>query len=233
MVFVIIYLILSVVFAIIGSEMAKSRNRDAAAWALICALTGLLGIIVLAVAGPAESQAAHPVALPSPTAQPSKSSAFSVLPSYDEYKWQALIEIDDDIANSVKLIEPYGQKYLHDFATKYLAIGDKEYLLVLTEKIITNARQDAEKAVARLSEERDLSLEEAERNYLEYVAKLKSNNGSDPTYNVKVVKIERYLGKAKAFENGLKVEMADGSFALKCGAMTRLFKDDKSLAEWG
>ncbi|WP_164821930.1 PLDc N-terminal domain-containing protein [Sinorhizobium medicae] len=47
MAFVIIYLILAVVFAVIGSEMAKSRNRDAAAWALICALLPLLGIVAL------------------------------------------------------------------------------------------------------------------------------------------------------------------------------------------
>ncbi len=103
MAFIIVYLILAVVCAVIGSEMAKSRNRDAAAWALVCALLPLLGIIALAVAGSANAQAPY-----APTTRNEQPLQFSPLEleveskKYDEGKWLALLDVDDDIADAAR-----------------------------------------------------------------------------------------------------------------------------------
>jgi hypothetical protein len=47
----IITLLTACLFAWIGSEMAKRRNRDPLAWGIICVIFGLFGIIVLALVG--------------------------------------------------------------------------------------------------------------------------------------------------------------------------------------
>jgi len=42
-------------FAWIGAEMAKTRNRSTTVWAIVCALTGIFGVIVLALIGKVEA----------------------------------------------------------------------------------------------------------------------------------------------------------------------------------
>jgi len=42
-------------FAWLGAEMAKTRNRNTTTWAIACGLFGILGVIVLALVGKAES----------------------------------------------------------------------------------------------------------------------------------------------------------------------------------
>lgn len=61
---------------------------------------------------------------------------------YDEGKWLALLDVDDDIADAVKAIEGYGGSYIDEFAEKYLVLADKNYLQPLKAKIIAKAMKD-------------------------------------------------------------------------------------------
>jgi hypothetical protein len=49
-----IALVVIALFAWIGSEMAKTRNRNQTTWAILGALFGILAIIVLALIGKVE-----------------------------------------------------------------------------------------------------------------------------------------------------------------------------------
>ncbi|MDX0889749.1 hypothetical protein GOE07_02310 [Sinorhizobium medicae] len=233
MAFVIIYLILAVVFAVIGSEMAKSRNRDAAAWALICALLPLLGIVALAVAGSAKAQTPY-----SPTTrneQPLQISPAKVeveSKKYDEGKWLALLDVDDEIADAAKDVESYGAGYVDEFAEKYLALGDKSYLESLKAKIIARAVKDQERKIEQQKQDELDKANEANKIYFEYLEKLKQNGGIDPDYHSKVVSVEKYSGTAKAFRNGVEVQFEDGTFALKGGFLMRRFNSKAELDEW-
>ena len=51
-----ITLIIIGLFAWLGSEMAKSRNRGQVTWAIVCALFGIFGVIVLALVGKADAE---------------------------------------------------------------------------------------------------------------------------------------------------------------------------------
>lgn len=50
----VISLIVIGLFAWLGAEMAKTRNRNTTVWAIVCALTGIFGVIVLALIGKAD-----------------------------------------------------------------------------------------------------------------------------------------------------------------------------------
>jgi uncharacterized protein (DUF58 family) len=62
---------------------------------------------------------------------------------YDKAKWKALVEYDPDISRVVSALSPYGQKYIDQLATGYLALNDKEYLPMIVQKILATAREDA------------------------------------------------------------------------------------------
>ena len=62
---------------------------------------------------------------------------------YDKAKWKALVEYDPDISRVVSALSPYGQKYVDQLATGYLALNDKNYLPMIVQKILATARDDA------------------------------------------------------------------------------------------
>lgn len=59
--------------------------------------------------------------------------------SQDARRWQALAEVDGDIAAQVKRIAPFGQTYVDELAQKYLAIGDKGFLAQIADQIVSRA----------------------------------------------------------------------------------------------
>jgi hypothetical protein len=63
--------------------------------------------------------------------------------AYDQAKWNALAQYDPDIARIVKVLTPYGQKYVDELAAAYLALNDKSYLPMIIQKILATAKQDA------------------------------------------------------------------------------------------
>jgi hypothetical protein len=63
--------------------------------------------------------------------------------SYDRQEWRALLRSDADISRLVEALEPYGQKYVDEFAAAYLPLNDKNYLPMILRKIIASARRDS------------------------------------------------------------------------------------------
>lgn len=49
-----ISLIVVCLFAWLGAEMAKTRHRNTITWAIVCALTSVFGVVVLALIGKAD-----------------------------------------------------------------------------------------------------------------------------------------------------------------------------------
>lgn len=72
--------------------------------------------------------------------------------SQDAQKWQALVEIDPDIAAQVKRIAPFGQPYVDELAQKYLAVGDKAYLAQIAAQIVSRAETALARQKAALSD---------------------------------------------------------------------------------
>src|ERR1700688_850126 len=70
------------------------------------------------------------------------------LVSYDEQEWRALLSSDADISRLAKALEPYGRKYVDEFATAYLALNDKDYLPMILRKIIASASRDSGQDIA-------------------------------------------------------------------------------------
>jgi len=68
--------------------------------------------------------------------------------SYDRQKWRALVSSDADISRLAKALQPYGQKYVDEFAAAYLALNDKDYLPMILRQIIASARRDAGQNIA-------------------------------------------------------------------------------------
>lgn len=70
---------------------------------------------------------------------------------YDLNKWQALVEIDPEIAAQAKRIAPFGQHYVDELAQKYLSIGDKAYLAQIADAIASKAGDLSAKAEAAMT----------------------------------------------------------------------------------
>jgi len=65
---------------------------------------------------------------------------------YDRARWNALVDHDDDIRRIVNGLEPYGQRYIDQFAAAFLALNDKEYLPMIVKKILESARREGIRA---------------------------------------------------------------------------------------
>jgi hypothetical protein len=61
--------------------------------------------------------------------------------SYDTAKWKALVEYDSEIADAVKQVEGYGQRYVDQLAAAYLALNEKQYLATILQKVVARAQQ--------------------------------------------------------------------------------------------
>ena len=68
--------------------------------------------------------------------------------SYDRHEWRALLSSDADISRLAKALQPYGQKYVDEFAAAYLALNDKDYLPMILRQIIASARRDSGQNIA-------------------------------------------------------------------------------------
>jgi len=82
---------------------------------------------------------ATPIVDVTPREPQRRSSGFT----YDHAKWNALVKYDPDIARLVKVLTPYGEKYINELAAAYLALNDKAYLPMIIQKILETAKQDA------------------------------------------------------------------------------------------
>src|SRR5271155_2615738 len=63
--------------------------------------------------------------------------------TYDLTTWNALVQIDGDIAAAAAYLGKFGQQYVDDLADSYLAIGEKRYLAAIVAKIQRQAEDEA------------------------------------------------------------------------------------------
>ena len=63
-------------------------------------------------------------------------------PSFDLKTWNALVQIDADIAAAASYLGQFGQRYVDDLADSYLAIGEKRYLAAIVAKIQRQAEDE-------------------------------------------------------------------------------------------
>lgn len=73
-------------------------------------------------------------------------------PSPEAQKWQALVEFDPEIAAQANRVAALGQPYVEELAQKYLAIGDKAYLVQMADAIVTRAEATAAARKAALQD---------------------------------------------------------------------------------
>ena len=91
------------------------------------------------------AQQALKVASPNHTAQ------------YDQAKWNALVKYDQQIGEIASKLQPYGQKWVDEFASSYLALNDKRYLPDILKKIAEDAAvEEEEKKSEKLRREAEL-----------------------------------------------------------------------------
>jgi hypothetical protein len=58
-------------------------------------------------------------------------------------KWSSLVASDEDLSRVVKILAPFGQKYVDQLARAYVVFNDKAYLPTILNMIIASARKDA------------------------------------------------------------------------------------------
>lgn len=69
--------------------------------------------------------------------------------TYDHQRWAALVQYDQNISSAVDLVRPFGQNYVDELASAYLALNDKEYLSRITDDIISRAKSERNSATIR------------------------------------------------------------------------------------
>lgn len=109
---IVIYFIVGIIFGVMGAGMARRRNRDAAIWGIVCFLFPLIGIFVLAIAGQAAVS----------------TQAIRASDGVNMRQWQALVELDPEIADAAMKARAAGPHVERMLAEKYLALNDKQYL---------------------------------------------------------------------------------------------------------
>lgn len=77
---------------------------------------------------------------------------------FDSTKWNTLIKYDNDIALVVDRLLPFGQKWVDEFASSYLALNDKQYIPEIEKKILAAAEKESmeeEKRTAAILKKRE------------------------------------------------------------------------------
>jgi hypothetical protein len=64
--------------------------------------------------------------------------------TYDESKWRALLQYDEQLAAVAQKLQVLGPKWVDELASAYLAINDKSYLPAIVNKIIADAKRERE-----------------------------------------------------------------------------------------
>ncbi len=218
----IVYIFIGVVFAFIGAEMAKSRKRDAAIWAVISFLFPLVGVIALAIAGEDKGLSTMRSYVTGHEAknfsieQVNRTSPAAEQDSARSSAWKTLKEFDQDIAEAVQKLAPFGQNAEERLAKAYLAVSDKSLLPSMVAKITS----DEQSAKAETESKRAEALS---KNSKEVLDKLKAREAAA------AATIEAIKSSGMMF-NGAKVasvKMYDGDDAHDYGFARIVYKDGR------
>ncbi|WP_027684165.1 hypothetical protein [Rhizobium leguminosarum] len=138
-----ILLIIGIICGFIGSAMAKGKNKEPVLWFVICAFTGLIGIIILALS---KAEQAGPVVAISQDGQ--TSTRVIAMKPEDWKKWQALVDLDPEIAAAASTARNRNPECEVILAEKYMTLNDKNYLSAALSKAVAeiNAKEAANSA---------------------------------------------------------------------------------------
>jgi hypothetical protein len=224
-----IFLLVLVISGIIGALIAQSKNKNVGLWFVICFFFSLIGILILLFSKADESQekklATAIAATNREWAQKLPRVASNVefaTQAYDKKKWNTLVEIDSDIAAAVQQIRPLGERYVIQFAEKYLTLNDKSYLQNIVERILLDAKKESallsDRLVAETMKNRQ-KITDARNQYLEYttakIEAIRANSGLDPHSGKRVEAAAIYEGAIPSMHGALLLTFADGSIELR------------------
>jgi hypothetical protein len=126
------------------------------AWAAIGFFAMGFGLIFLLIAEERKKQSAlhlESAAIQSGPTSPSQLVATAVSSALGELrfdespcetdKWRSLVESDQELSRVVRILTPFGQKYVDQLAGAYLAFNNKAFLPTILNLVKASARQDA------------------------------------------------------------------------------------------
>jgi hypothetical protein len=116
------------IIAALAWNLAAKKHKDSLLWAVICFIIPIAIIFLLASGSNDEVEAASSVR--------------------DLRRWNALIEVDPDIAaaaEKARSLDPDCERLL---AEKYMVLNDKQYLEPLLTKVITQFEADTDSGLA-------------------------------------------------------------------------------------
>ena len=230
----VLFVFLVAVIGLLPALIASSKGRNFFLWWLYGALFFIIALphsLLLKGAGDASSQATNsqpPSALLSDSAASTRSSS-----KYDEHKWEALKEVDDDIAKAAARVAALSPTLEEELAEKYLALDDKSYLQTLVAKIV--AKNEAQKTDAeRIMKDADYALSEGYSTEARaYLAAIRNANMIDPDTGERVTAVKKYDGPAEAFAGGFKVVLESGRIILHGIDIHRIFESEDEANGFG
>jgi len=234
----VIFLVVWIACGFIGASMARSQGRDPSLWFFMCVLTGVPGLVVLAVIGSEKRSASNnfhsqninvhnqgriQIDSQDPQAATVKVAAYNIA------KWKALKEFDVDIQNAAATLSSFGQEAENRLAAAYLAVDDKGLLPAIVAKIAADEKIISEKREAE-RERTANELSEKDREVLEFRALRAQETISEIRESgmmlngKKVVSAEIYDTDVRHEQGYAKVVFADGSIELRAGTSWRLLR---------
>jgi hypothetical protein len=129
--------------------------------------------------------------------------------NYNIEKWNALKEIDEDIAKAVISVKEHGPNLEEELAKRYLAISEKSYLPKIVELVISKSQSpvqnlDSQSVITNTPMDTELLSS--------YENIVRENYGRDPNLHKFVKSIEHYHGSSKEFFGGIMVTVEGESY---------------------
>lgn len=131
-------------FAAAGYSLAAQKGRDPVLWCIICLISGILGVIAIAIVPDQQTS----VNLDIERLRKPATSGENV--SFDKQRWNALIEFDPEISEAVHEVKEIDENYVDYLAEKFMVLNDKTYLPSIISNIrnIVDERKETEAKAA-------------------------------------------------------------------------------------
>ncbi len=227
--------------------VASSKGKNEVVWFFVGCLLGIFGIILIAllpsevptqvrVVGSgfeqSDSEDSSPSVLRYLHDQPhSRQGGFGVeeVTRFDERRWKVLKEVDEEIAGAAERISSMSPSLENELAEKYLVLNDKSYLLALERQLAERFAAKQREAEALTASLGAAHAESSLMQLSKYNDKLAVSGQMDPDHNVRVVRVEPYLGSWKVAQGGIKVTFENGKVFLINGRFKRVFAPDTDI----
>jgi hypothetical protein len=227
---------------VVTAVIAANKGKNAVGWFFLGCLLGVIGIILVAVL-PAEPDRGAPVtspgpelprsgaverhneAWPEPARSPVRIMPSSVpTPAYDARKWQVLKEVDADVGAAAARVATFGQAFEDELAEKYLVLNDRSYLPRIEQQLIEKGQAEERRRAEVTAASSAADAESSRREIEAYNALIQANGQRDPRENLKVLRVEPYVGSWMPVRGGIKVTLETGAVVLRKGYFSRRFE---------